>query len=183
MPSAQHMFSMVLSLVSNNGSLEFRGRSPSRREVCSRGKLAGTPSATPRTDTQGLCPQVQQGGPAAKAGLEDEDVIVQVNGEDVQHEPYDRVVDRIKSSGEHVTLLVCGKNAYGYFQAKKIPIVSSMADTPAQCPDGKGETSAELECDHMVKERVSGDPLPWGTVPMPQACLPVTQGDQPVGVL
>lgn len=84
--------------------------------------------------------EVQQGGPADKAGLENEDIIIEVNGENVQDEPYDRVVERIKSSGEHVTLLVCGKVAYSYFQAKKIPILSSLADPLVAGPDAKGET-------------------------------------------
>ncbi|XP_021052710.1 Na(+)/H(+) exchange regulatory cofactor NHE-RF3 [Mus pahari] len=98
--------------------------------------------------------EVQQGGPADKAGLENEDVIIEVNGENVQEEPYDRVVERIKSSGEHVTLLVCGKMAYRYFQAKKIPIVSSMAEPLVAGPDEKGETSAESEHDaHPAKDR------------------------------
>lgn len=99
--------------------------------------------------------EVQQGSPADKAGLEDGDVIIEVNGETVQDEPYDDVVDRIKSSGEHVTLLVCGKKAYDYFQAKKIPIVSSMADPlVVTCSDGEGEVSAELENEcHTEKER------------------------------
>lgn len=98
--------------------------------------------------------EVQQGGPADKAGLENEDVIIEVNGENVQEEPYDRVVERIKSSGKHVTLLVCGKMAYSYFQAKKIPIVSSMAEPLVAGPDEKGETSAESEHDaHPAKDR------------------------------
>lgn len=104
------------------------------------------------TDTQSLRSQVQPGGPADKAGLENEDVIIEVNGDNVQDKPYDTVVERIKSSGEHVTLLVCGKVAYSYFQARKIPIVSSMADPLVAGPDDKGETSA----DHPAKERVSG---------------------------
>lgn len=108
------------------------------------------------TDTQNFCSQVQQGGPADKAGLENEDIIIEVNGENVQDEPYDRVVERIKGSREHVTLLVCGKMAYSYFQAKKIPIVSSMADPLVSGPDEKGEMSAESEHDsHPTKERVS----------------------------
>ncbi|XP_055459812.1 Na(+)/H(+) exchange regulatory cofactor NHE-RF3 [Psammomys obesus] len=95
--------------------------------------------------------EVQRGGPADRAGLKDEDVIIQVNGEDMQDEPYDRVADRIKSSGQQVTLLVCGKKAYDYFQAKKIPIVPSMAEPLADGSDGKG---AELERDsHPEKER------------------------------
>lgn len=80
-----------------------------------------------------------------------------MNGENVQDEPYDRVVERIKSSREQVTLLVCGKMAYSYFQAKKIPIVSSMADPLVAGHDEKGETSAESGHDcHPAKERVSG---------------------------
>ncbi|XP_052035636.1 Na(+)/H(+) exchange regulatory cofactor NHE-RF3 [Apodemus sylvaticus] len=93
--------------------------------------------------------EVQPGGPADKAGLENEDVIIEVNGKNVQDEPYERVVERVKSSGEQVTLLVCGKVAYCYFQARKIPIVSSMADPLVAGPDDKGETSA----DHPAKER------------------------------
>lgn len=98
--------------------------------------------------------EVQEGGPADKAGLEDEDVIIEVNGESVQEEPYEKVVDRIKSSGEHVTLLVCGKKAYNYFQAKKIPIFSSMADPLDACSEDRGGPSAESELDpHTARER------------------------------
>lgn len=105
--------------------------------------------------------EVQKGGPADEAGLENEDVIIEVNGENVLDEPYEKVVDRIQSSGNNVTLLVCGKEAYDYFQAKKIPIVSSMADPLGTCSDSldtcsdsKGETSVESEQDsHTAKER------------------------------
>lgn len=108
--------------------------------------------------TPTLCSQVQEGSPAQLAGLEDEDVIIEVNGVNVLDELYEKVVDRIKSSGKTVTLLVCGKKAYDYFQAKKIPIVSSMAD-PLDVPlDSKEETWAESELDsHVARERVSGD--------------------------
>lgn len=105
--------------------------------------------------------QVQKGSPAELAGLEDEDVIIEVNGGNVLEEPYEEVVDRIQNSGKNVTLLVCGKKAYDYFQAKKIPIVSSMAD-PLDEP--KEVVSAESEHDSQVaKERVSGDMfiVPW----------------------
>uniref|UniRef100_A0A8C7BYL0 PDZ domain containing 1 n=1 Tax=Neovison vison TaxID=452646 RepID=A0A8C7BYL0_NEOVI len=98
--------------------------------------------------------EVQKGGPAELAGLEDEDIIIEVNGVNVVDEPYEKVVERIQSSGKNVTFLVCGKKAYEYFQAKKIPIVSSMAD-PLDAPtDSKEETPAEPEHDsHMAKER------------------------------
>nr|KAF6291289.1 PDZ domain containing 1 [Myotis myotis] len=98
--------------------------------------------------------EVQEGSPAQLAGLEDEDVIIEVNGVNVLDELYEKVIDRIQSSGENVTLLVCGKKAYDYFQAKKIPIVSSMAD-PLDVPlDSKEETWVESELDsHVAKER------------------------------
>lgn len=87
------------------------------------------------------------------AGLEDEDIIIEVNGVNVLDEPYEKVVDRIQSSGDNVTLLVCGKKAYEYFQAKKIPIVSSMALPLAIPPDSQG-VLVELEYNlHEAKER------------------------------
>uniref|UniRef100_A0ABI7ZKK6 PDZ domain-containing protein n=1 Tax=Felis catus TaxID=9685 RepID=A0ABI7ZKK6_FELCA len=102
--------------------------------------------------------EVQKGSPAELAGLEDEDIIIEVNGGKVLEEPYEKVVDRIQNSGKNVTLLVCGKKAYDYFQAKKIPIVSSMADPLDAPPDSKEGTLAEPEHDsHVAKERVSGD--------------------------
>lgn len=53
-----------------------------------------------------LCSQVQQGSPADLAGLEDEDIVIEVNGVNVLDEPYETVVDRVQSSGNEVTLLV-----------------------------------------------------------------------------
>uniref|UniRef100_A0A8C9JIT0 PDZ domain containing 1 n=1 Tax=Panthera tigris altaica TaxID=74533 RepID=A0A8C9JIT0_PANTA len=98
--------------------------------------------------------EVQKGSPAELAGLEDEDIIIEVNGGKVLEEPYEKVVDRIQNSGKNVTLLVCGKKAYDYFQAKKIPIVSSMADPLDAPPDAKEGTLAEPEHDsHVAKER------------------------------
>ncbi|XP_049735841.1 Na(+)/H(+) exchange regulatory cofactor NHE-RF3 isoform X3 [Elephas maximus indicus] len=98
--------------------------------------------------------EVQKGSPADLAGLEDEDIIIEVNGVNVQDEPYEKVVDRIQSSGKNVILLVCGRKAYDYFQAKKIPIVSSMADPLDAPPDYKEKTLAESEDDsHTAKER------------------------------
>lgn len=108
-------------------------------------------------NSEPLCSQVQKGSPADLAGLEDEDIIIEVDGVNVLDEPYEKVVDRIQSSGKNVTLLVCGQKAYNYFQAKKIPIVSSMADPLDAPPNSKEGTLVESEQDlHMAKERVSG---------------------------
>lgn len=99
--------------------------------------------------------EVQKGYPAEQAGLEDEDVIIEVNGVNVEDELYEKVVERIKSSGNTVTLLVCGKAAYSYFQARKIPVVSSMAEPLDDLPDTNEETQEKSECDdtHTARER------------------------------
>ncbi|KAM9243522.1 Na(+)/H(+) exchange regulatory cofactor NHE-RF3 isoform 2-T2 [Dugong dugon] len=105
-------------------------------------------------ETDNMYRLVQKDSPADLAGLEDEDIIIEVNGVNVQDEPYENVVDRIQSSGKNVILLVCGKKAYDYFQAKKIPIVSSMADPLDAPPDSKEKTLAESEDNsHTAKER------------------------------
>ncbi|NWU92599.1 NHRF3 protein, partial [Upupa epops] len=72
--------------------------------------------------------KVQAHGPADTAGVENDDFLVEVNGEDVTNESYDKVVARIHDSGDRLTLLVCSKDAYKYFQSQNIPITASMAD-------------------------------------------------------
>lgn len=106
--------------------------------------------------TRNVCSQVQKGSPAQLARLEDDDIIIEVNGVNVLDEPYEKVVDRVQSSGNSVTLLVCGKKAYDYFQAKKMPIVSSMAEPLDAHPEPPKGTLAEAEHgSHAAKERVS----------------------------
>ncbi|XP_055979246.1 Na(+)/H(+) exchange regulatory cofactor NHE-RF3 [Sorex fumeus] len=98
--------------------------------------------------------EVQKGSPAEQAGLEDEDVIVEVNDVNVEDELYEKVVERIQSSGKSVTFLVCGKKAYSYFKAKKIPVVSSMAEPLDALPDTTEEIQEKSECDsHTARER------------------------------
>ncbi|NXK49670.1 NHRF3 protein, partial [Chauna torquata] len=72
--------------------------------------------------------EVQNHGPADTAGVENNDFLVEVNGVNVMNEPYDKAVARIQSSGDRLTLLVCSKDAYEYFQDQNIPITASMAD-------------------------------------------------------
>ncbi|NXC39511.1 NHRF3 protein, partial [Penelope pileata] len=75
-----------------------------------------------------LINEVQKQGPADTAGVENNDILVEVNGVNVTNEPYDEVVARIKDSGDRLTLLVCSRDAYEYFQGQNIPITASMAD-------------------------------------------------------
>ncbi|XP_009071041.1 PREDICTED: Na(+)/H(+) exchange regulatory cofactor NHE-RF3 [Acanthisitta chloris] len=72
--------------------------------------------------------EVQNQGPADRAGVENNDFLVEVNGVNVSNETYEKVVARIQNSGDRLTLLVCSKDAYRYFQSQNIPITASMAD-------------------------------------------------------
>ncbi|NWT31171.1 NHRF3 protein, partial [Cardinalis cardinalis] len=72
--------------------------------------------------------EVQSQGAAGRAGVENNDFLVEVNGVNVTNEPYDKVVARIQSTGDRLTLLVCSKDAYRYFQGQNIPITASMAE-------------------------------------------------------
>uniref|UniRef100_A0A8B9F3C6 PDZ domain containing 1 n=1 Tax=Amazona collaria TaxID=241587 RepID=A0A8B9F3C6_9PSIT len=72
--------------------------------------------------------EVKKNGPADTAGVENNDFLVEVNSVNVMNESYDKVVERIQDSGDRLTLLVCSKDAYKYFQDQNIPITASMAD-------------------------------------------------------
>ncbi|NXM03138.1 NHRF3 protein, partial [Tyrannus savana] len=72
--------------------------------------------------------EVRNDGPADRAGVQNNDFLVEVNGVNVTSESYDKVVARIQNGGDRLTLLVCSKDAYRYFQGQNIPITASMAD-------------------------------------------------------
>ncbi|KAG6925492.1 putative PDZ domain-containing protein PDZK1P1, partial [Chelydra serpentina] len=72
--------------------------------------------------------EIRKGGPADAAGLEEEDILVEVNGMNVLNETYDKVVAKISDSGDRLTLLVCRKATYEYFKSQNIPITASLAD-------------------------------------------------------
>ncbi|XP_021258342.1 Na(+)/H(+) exchange regulatory cofactor NHE-RF3 [Numida meleagris] len=98
--------------------------------------------------------EVQKHGPADIAGVENNDVLVEVNGVNVINEPYDNVVAKIKESGDKITLLVCSQDAYKYFQDQNIPITDSMAD-PVH---GTSEPPAYTETSAAESERTSPEP-------------------------
>uniref|UniRef100_A0A8B9TKR8 PDZ domain containing 1 n=1 Tax=Anas platyrhynchos TaxID=8839 RepID=A0A8B9TKR8_ANAPL len=93
-------------------------------------------------------------GPADTAGVENNDFLVEVNGENVMNESYDKVVARIQSSGDKLTVLVCSKDAYKYFQDQNIPITASMADPIHDT----SEPAAYAETIPAESERTSPEP-------------------------
>ncbi|XP_030059617.1 Na(+)/H(+) exchange regulatory cofactor NHE-RF3 isoform X2 [Microcaecilia unicolor] len=92
--------------------------------------------------------EVVKGGPADISGLEDEDVLVEVNGVNVEMQFYEDVVKRIQEAGPRLTLLVASKDAYEYLKAQNSHITSAMANPVtkfAEPPSYTKESPAEPE--------------------------------------
>lgn len=78
-----------------------------------------------------------KGGAADRAGLEDEDMVVEVNGVNVEMSTHEEVVNLIRKSGNTLVLLVAERTAYDHLKAQGIAITPQLlnkepsADVPA----------------------------------------------------
>ncbi|XP_069492112.1 Na(+)/H(+) exchange regulatory cofactor NHE-RF3 isoform X2 [Ambystoma mexicanum] len=75
--------------------------------------------------------EVAKGGPADVGGLQDDDVLVEVNGVNVETASYEDVVMRIRETKGNLTLLVATTEAYEFFKAHNIPVTASLAEPTA----------------------------------------------------
>ncbi|MGH0121899.1 UNVERIFIED_CONTAM: hypothetical protein FKN15_077090 [Acipenser sinensis] len=73
--------------------------------------------------------EVASGSPADKAGLADDNIVIEVNGDNVENKSYEEVVEMIKKSGNRLEMLVIEKAAYDYFKDKNIPITTALIGT------------------------------------------------------
>ncbi|KAG8434558.1 hypothetical protein GDO86_012800 [Hymenochirus boettgeri] len=75
------------------------------------------------------------GGPAYLAGLRDGDQLLQINGEYVHEQAYQRVVQKIKHSGNRVSLGVLDEASYNQLCSNAKPIISALPSfLPDSCP-------------------------------------------------
>lgn len=74
--------------------------------------------------------QVVKGGAADRVGMEDDDIVVEVDGVNVEQSSHEQVVELIRNSGSSLVLLVAGKQAYNHFKAKGVAITPQLL-TPA----------------------------------------------------
>lgn len=98
--------------------------------------------------------QIKIDGPADIAGLQDDDILIEVNGVNVEKEVYENVVARIRDGGNKLTLLVCEEQAYQYFKSQNISISASLAD-PA---NDKNDPPAYTEVQGPEPERPLTEP-------------------------
>ncbi|XP_068561005.1 Na(+)/H(+) exchange regulatory cofactor NHE-RF3 [Cebidichthys violaceus] len=87
--------------------------------------------------------EVVKGGAADRANLEDDDIVVEVNGVNVEQSSHDEVVAMIRSSGSSLELLVANKSVYDQLEAEGVTITRLLigetsyaqvhtADTPEE---------------------------------------------------
>nr|XP_046260612.1 Na(+)/H(+) exchange regulatory cofactor NHE-RF3 [Scatophagus argus] len=79
---------------------------------------------------QGVCGQyikeVVKGGAADRAGLEDDDIVVEVNGVNVQQSSHEEVVEMIRNSGSTLEMLVVNKSVYDQLKAEGVSITRKL---------------------------------------------------------
>lgn len=70
--------------------------------------------------------QVVKGGVADKVGMEDDDIVVEVNGVNVEQSHHDDVVKIIQGSGNYLEMLVAKKSVYEKLKAQGVPITRQL---------------------------------------------------------
>ncbi|XP_041663480.1 Na(+)/H(+) exchange regulatory cofactor NHE-RF3 [Cheilinus undulatus] len=120
---------------------------------------------------QGVCGQyikeVVRGGAADRAGMEDDDIVVEVNGVNVEQSSHDEVVEIIHSSGDSLEMLVAKKSVYDQLKARGVTINRLLlgetsyaqvhkADTPEASTEERHEEEARPETPtEPARERTS----------------------------
>lgn len=64
---------------------------------------------------------------AHKAGVKDNDRLLELNGQNVEDLSHDEVVDRIRLAGSHLMFLLADTEAHEYYKNKRIRIGASLA--------------------------------------------------------
>lgn len=72
--------------------------------------------------------QIDAGSPADAGGLKDGDRIIEVNGENVEDDSHQQVIQRIKAGGDQTKMLVLDRSADDYFRAKGINVNGRMSN-------------------------------------------------------
>ncbi len=67
-------------------------------------------------------------GAADRAGLEDEDIVVEVNGVNVEMSTHEEVVNLIQKSGDTLVLLVAERMAYEHLKTRGVTITPQLLD-------------------------------------------------------
>ncbi|KAK9537753.1 hypothetical protein VZT92_005337 [Zoarces viviparus] len=89
--------------------------------------------------------EVVKGGVADRADLEDDDIVVEVNGVNVEQSSHDEVVEMIRSSGSSLELLVASESVYDQLQAKGVTITRLLLGETSYAQVHTADTPEEEE--------------------------------------
>ncbi|MBN3308508.1 NHRF3 protein, partial [Amia calva] len=70
---------------------------------------------------------VKPSGAAAKAGVRNNDRLIEINGENVEKSTHDQIVAKVKASGKSVTFLVVDEETNTHFRNKNLKLGASLA--------------------------------------------------------
>lgn len=70
--------------------------------------------------------RIEEGGPAEKAGVKNGDLVIEINGENVESCDHDKAVEKIRSHSDHVDFLVVDEASKSYFKSKGIVISAAL---------------------------------------------------------
>lgn len=97
--------------------------------------------------------QVVKGGAADRAGLEDDDVVVEVNGVNVEQKSYEEVVEMIQRSGSTLEMLVAKKSVYEQLTANGVTITPLLLGATSNVQVHSADTAESSKETHEDKSR------------------------------
>ncbi|XP_076015319.1 Na(+)/H(+) exchange regulatory cofactor NHE-RF3 [Genypterus blacodes] len=102
--------------------------------------------------------QVVRGGAADRAGLEDEDVVVEVNWVNVEKSMHEEVVLMIRNSGDSLVMLVAQKSVYDQLVAKGVSITPQLLGQTSTIQVHSSETGRDERLEEEEEEARPGTP-------------------------
>ncbi|KAG7502017.1 Na(+)/H(+) exchange regulatory cofactor NHE-RF3 [Solea senegalensis] len=87
--------------------------------------------------------EVVKDGAADKAGLVDEDIVVEVNGVNVEQSSHEEVVELIRDSGDSLEMLVAAMNVYDELKAEGVTITRQLLGEKSYVQVHNAESSKE----------------------------------------
>ncbi|XP_067890300.1 Na(+)/H(+) exchange regulatory cofactor NHE-RF3 isoform X2 [Heterodontus francisci] len=100
--------------------------------------------------------QVVEGSIAEEAGLEVNDILIEVNGVNVEADTHEELVEKIKCSGDKLSMLVIGKEGYGHFKATNTPTSPTVIPVPTPEPVISPE---KIEEESIPEEPATQEPV------------------------
>ncbi|XP_054471006.1 Na(+)/H(+) exchange regulatory cofactor NHE-RF3 [Anoplopoma fimbria] len=89
--------------------------------------------------------EVVKSGVADRAGLEDDDIVVEVNGVNVEQSSHEEAVAVIRSSGNYLEMLVADKSTYEQLKAKGVTITRLLLGETSYAQVHTADTPEEEE--------------------------------------